>query len=490
MSTLKKLFHPVDLTEGTIWKIILWFSLPILISYLFQQIYTIADASICGKYLDANQVAGVNNTGNLVFMVLQFAFGCTAGFSVITSNMVGKKDDEGVKKSFAIQIRLSVYVSILLTLAACLLAKPMLGLMGLKNSDNAVQNEIFESAYTYIIIIYIGITAQLFYNLICSFLRSIGDSLVPLIFLIISTILNIILDIAFIAIFKWGVAGAAIATVIAQLISAIACFIYTYIKYPNYRLEKRHFKTDIKSAWEHLKLGLPLAMQFSILAIGLIVMQAGIIKFDTDINGVVVVSYAQNGFGAASKLNGFLMCPFNAIGTAMLSYCGQNSGAGKYKRIKDGVNQALLISFIGYIIIGGIGMLLTIDGFYMRAFYSSDKINKMTIYYGNHYLYCDLSLYFIAGTLFIYRNSMQGVGKSLFPFLAGIGELIARIAICTLLPEILNGGPININAKHKAIYGITFADPLAWAFAVIILAYGVIKYIYKVDSKKAQILNK
>lgn len=487
MNRLKKLFEQVDLTKGTIWKVIIWFSLPILMSYLFQQIYSIADASICGKYLNANQVAGVNNTSNIVFIVLQFAFGCTAGFSVITSNKVGQKDDEAVRKSFAIQIKLSLYISIILTIIACMMAKPMLLMIGLTKSNNYVQNEIFTSAYTYVMIIFIGTTAQMFYNLICSFLRSIGDSFVPLIFLILSTILNIILDLMFIAIFKWGVVGAAVATVIAQMISAIGCFVYTYIRYPNYRLKKEHFKIDLRFTFNHLKLGIPLALQFSILAIGLIVMQAVIIKFDTNINNEVVVSYAQNGFGAASKLNSFLMCPFNALGTAMLSYCGQNYGAGNTDRIKKGVFQALIISFAEYVIFGGIGLLLTINGFYMQIFYSSDKINEMTLYYGNNYLYCDLSLYFILGTLFVFRNSLQGIGKSLYPLLAGIAELIARTAICLILPPILNNGPISIDANNKAIFGLTFADPLAWSFAVIILTVGIVKYVCKNNKKVIEV---
>ncbi|UKI51093.1 MAG: hypothetical protein L6U99_07180 [Clostridium sp.] len=145
---------------------------------------------------------------------------------------------------------------------------------------------------------------------------------------------------------------------------------------------------------KHLKLGLPLAFQFSILCIGLIVMQSVIVKFDTNASGEVVVAYAQNGFGAATKLNNFLMCPFNALGTAMLSYCGQNYGANEIKRVKKGVTEAFIIGFIEYIIFAGIGLLLTINGFYLHIFYSADKINDITIHYGNMYLYCDLSLYF------------------------------------------------------------------------------------------------
>ncbi len=483
LNKLKSLFKPIDLTKGSIWKVIVFFSIPILLSYLFQQIYTIADAAICGQYLNENQVAGVNNTGNIVFIVLQFAFGCTAGFSVITSNSVGQKDKDGIRKSFAMQIKLSLYISIILTIIACLSVNPLLKVIGLSKSTEPVQNEIYKSAYTYVLIIFIGTIAQIFYNLICSFLRSIGDSLTPLIFLIISTVLNIILDLLFIAVFKWGVSGAAIATVIAQAVSAIGCFIYTFYHFKDYRPCKADFKRNMPFMLKHLKLGLPLAFQFSILCIGLIVMQSVIVKFDTNAQGEVVVAYAQNGFGAATKLNNFLMCPFNALGTAMLSYCGQNYGANEIKRVKKGVTEAFIIGFIEYVIFAGIGLLLTINGFYLYIFYSADKINDITIHYGNMYLYCDLSLYFILGMLFILRNSLQGIGKALFPFLAGVGELVARTSICLILPPLLNGGPITIDAKANSLLGLTFADPLAWTFATSIMLYGMIKYIYKAKEK-------
>lgn len=483
MNKLKKLFSPIDLTKGCIWKVILWFSFPILLSYLFQQIYTITDAIICGQYLNSNQVAGVNNTTNIVFIVLQFSFGCTAGFSVVTSNKIGQKDEEGVRKSFAMQIKLSFYISIIMTIIACIMINPLLKLIGLTRSSNPVQNEIYASARLYVMVIFLGTIAQIFYNLICSFLRSIGDSFTPLVFLIVSTVLNIIIDILFVAVFKWGVFGAAIATVIAQALSAVSCFIYTFIKYPKYRLKLSHFKRDFKFMGYHLKLGLPLAFQFSVLAVGLIVVQAVIVKFDTASTGEVISACAQNGFGAANKLNSFLMCPFSALGTAMLSYCAQNNGAGNYLRIRSGVKQALIIMLIEYVIFAGAGLLLTINGCYMRMFYSSEKINEMTIFYGNRYLYCDLSLYFILGTLFVFRNSLQGIGKAIYPFLAGVGELIARVLVCLILPSLINGGSIDINASKSSVLGLAFADPVAWSFAVIIMLFGVIKYIYHTPKK-------
>lgn len=479
---MKNIFKNCDLTKDNIFKSIMIFSIPILLSYVLQQVYTIADAAICGQFLNANEVAGVNNTSNLVFIVLQFALGSTAGFSVITSNMYGQNNNDGIRKSFAMQIKLSLYISVILTILAVSLINPLLNVIGLSESSEAVQNEIYKSAYTYIFIIYIGIATQVFYNLICSFLRSVGDSITPLIFLLISTILNIILDIVFIVPLKWGVSGAAIATVIAQGLSAILCFVYTFIKYKDYRLTKSDFKLDFKFAMKHLKMGLPLAFQFSILAIGLIVMQSVIVKFDTNELGVVIRSDAQNGFGAATKLNNLLMCPFNALGTALLTYCSQNLGSNKFDRVKSGVKVSLLIALAEYIIFGGIGLLLSINGAYLHIFYSVEKITQEAIKYGNAYLYCDMILYFILGILFIFRNSVQGVGKPLFPFLAGIGELTARTLVCLFLPPLFNGGSVTYLANDKALYALAMADPCAWTFACVFLLTGGYLYIF---SKKA-----
>ncbi len=476
------IFKPMDLTKNNPIKCILFFTLPILLSYLLQQVYTITDAAICGQFLNSNEVAGVNNTTNLVFLVLQFVLGITAGFSVITSNLFGQNDFAGIRKSFAAQIVLAFLVSIVVTFVSTLLINPLLGIIGLKESIEPVQNEIYNSAYIYILIIYLGIITQVFYNLICSFLRSVGDSTTPLLFLLLSSIINILLDLLFITIFKWGVPGAAIATVIAQGISAIGCFIYTFIKYKEYRLSKDDFKIDFNYSIKHLKMGLPLALQFSILSIGLIVMQSGIVQFDSNSLGQIIRSDAQNGFGAAIKLNNLLMCPYNALGTAMLTYCGQNLGANNFKRIKKGVNSAMLLALIGYIIIGGLGLLLSINGAYLYLFYSNDKITPEAIKFGNAYLYCDMSLYFILGALIVYRNSVQGLGKSLFPFLAGIGELVARASVCLTLPSILNGGKVTIDANIQALFGLALADPFAWICACIFLLTGAWLYIY---SKKA-----
>ncbi len=227
----ESLFGPMDLTRGTCWKTILIFSLPVILSYLLQQVYSISDAAIVGQTLTAQEVAGVNDTSSLVFIFLQFAFGVSAGFCVVTSCQVGARNQAGVRRSLATQIVLSAVLTVLLTALALALLNPMLAWINV-TPDNA---EVYRAAYTYCFIIFAGIGAQLFYNFICAFLRSMGDSLTPLLFLLFSTVLNVGLDLLFIMVFRWGVAGAAIATVAAQLISTVACFIYAFAKYPQLR---------------------------------------------------------------------------------------------------------------------------------------------------------------------------------------------------------------------------------------------------------------
>ena len=473
-STRKKSDNTADLLCGGEASALLRFSFPIILSYLLQQVYTISDAIICGQALSADEVAGVNDVFPLIFIFLQFAFGCTAGFSVITSIRFGCRDEVGVRRSFAAQLILGAAVTLLLTLIALLTLKPMLSLIQVTPDNPAV----YGAAYTYCFIIFLGIAAQLFYNLICSILRSLGDSMTPLIFLLISTLLNIALDLLFIVTFRLGVFGAAGATVLAQALSAAACIIYTFIRYPQFSPKGSDFRPDADFYFQHIKQGLPLGLQFSVLAIGIIVMQGKLVSFDLDENGVMTAGNpAQNGFGAANKLNGFLMCPMNAFGSAIVSFNAQNYGAGKYERIRRGLYKSLLITLAMYLILGGLGLLATIGGAYQYLFLSADKISAATIRFGNIYLYVDLSMYFLLGALFVLRCGVQGIGHSEFTLLAGFAELAARIGVCTLLPGLINGGPIGAGASTAAYVSLCFADPIAWFCAVMALLYPTVKYM-------------
>ena len=461
---LRDLFHPVDLTHGTCWRTILQFSLPVILSYLLQQVYTISDAAIVGQTLTAQEVAGVNDTTSLVFIFLQFAFGVSAGFCVITSCCVGCRDQAGVRRSMAAQLVLSAGLTVLLTALALVLLNPMLAWINVTPENP----EVYRAAYTYCGIIFAGIGAQLFYNFICSFLRSMGDSVTPLLFLLGSTVLNVALDLLFILVLHWGVAGAAGATVTAQLISTVACFAYAFSKYPDLRLHKEDWHITGLDLKRHIVQGVPLGLQFSVLAIGIIVMQSVVVKFDM-IDGQMVSHAAQNGFGAANKLNNLIMTPVNGLGAAMTSFTAQNLGAGYTHRIRKGILQGLVMAAIIGICSVGLGLLLTIDGAYLHIFLSADKVTADTIRFGNHFLYVDFSMYLLLCFLFVVRNCVQGIQRAPFVLWAGASELIARVAICLTLPALLSGGVVSAQSPELAFYALCAADPLAWLAADLVL---------------------
>lgn len=477
-NSIKNIFKPIDLTKGKPYKQLLIFMIPILISYIFQQVYSISDAAIVGKYLTAPEVSGVNVVYSLIFIVLQFSFGCSSGFSVVTSNFAGEKNKEGIRKSFATQLLLSLIISIILTIVAILLIPSLLSYINIKPTDAD-----YQFAKTYLFIIYLGLFTQVFYNLMVSVLRSIGDSLTPLLFLIGSTILNIILDFVCILVFKWGVAGAALATVFSQFIAFISCLIYSLVKYPFFRVKLSDFKMSLKFMYDHLKLGLPLAFQFSILAIGLITLEKAMVKFDIG-NSLLYGKEVFNckiAYGAAVKFNDFLMCPLSALGTACLSYSGQNYGAKDVKRLKLGLKQALILMFIIYLILVIIGVACSINGNYTELFLSSDNNNDRVRFYASTYMIIDSCMYFSLGLLFIGRNYLQGLGKSLYPFLAGICELVGRVVIAEFMPSLVDkANPYS----DRAYISVCFSDSLAWIFAFLVLMIGIYIYIIKGKSFK------
>ena len=355
-------------------------------------------------------------------------------------------------------------LTVLLTGLALLLLKPMLAWINVTPESP----EVYRAAHTYCAIIFAGIGAQLFYNFICSFLRSMGDSVTPLLFLLFSTILNIGLDLLFIVSFHWGVAGAAIATVAAQLISTVGCFLYAFIKYPKLRLHREDWQVTLGDMRRHLGQGIPLGLQFSVLAVGIIVMQSVVVKFDI-LEGEMISNAAQNGFGAANKLNNLLMTPMNGLGAAMTSYTAQNMGAGQPERIKKGTLQALaMVSILAGISIA-IGLGLSFGGSYLRIFLSVDKVTAETMRYGNTYLYVDLAMYLFLGFIFVVRNCVQGIGLSRFILGAGTAELLARVAVCLLLPAAFAGGEVTATAPAISFYALCAADPAAWMAADAVL---------------------
>ena len=470
------LFQPIDLTEGTCWKTIFLFSIPIIISYLLQQIYTISDAAIVGQTLAADEVAGVNDTSPIAFIFLQFAFGVSAGFCAVTARSVGAHDEAAVRRSLATQIVLSAALTVALTALALVLLNPMLAWINLTPASG----EVYRAAFTYCAIIFAGIGAQLFYNFICSFLRSLGDSVTPLLFLLFSTALNVGLDLLFIVTFHWGVAGAAIATVLAQLLSTIGCFCYAFARYPKLRLHREDWAITRHDISQHAFQGIPLGLQFSVLAIGIIVVQSVVVKFDI-LDGQMVSNAAQNGFGAANKFTGSLMTLLNGLGTAMTSFVAQNLGAGNFERIRKGARQALVMFAIATAISAALGFLSTIGNFYLHLFLSADKVTADTIRFGNGYMRVDMSLMLFLGGVFLLRNCVQGIGKPQFILGGGVAELVARVLVCLLLPAAVAGGEVSAAAPHTAYLALCLADPMAWFAADLVMVIPFIRNILKMD---------
>ena len=331
-----------DMTKGNPVKLILLFSIPLLIGNVFQQFYSMVDTIIVGRFVGVDALAAVGSTGSMVFLVNGFATGLTSGFAVLVSQKFGAKDEKGLRKATASAITLTVISVIVATIVSLLGAKPLLKLM------NTPEN-IMGDAYIYVKIIYGGIIATVAYNFIASILRALGDSKTPLYFLIVSSVLNIILDLVFIINFKMGVAGAAYATIISQGVSAILCLIYTYKRFTILRLKKEDFNVKRRYYHKHLKIGIPMALQFSITSIGIMTVQGALNVFGS----TVIASYT-----AASKALQLVMQPAITFGVTMATYCGQNLGAKEYGRIKEGVKECTKISIITSIIAGAVLMFL------------------------------------------------------------------------------------------------------------------------------------
>lgn len=441
-----------DMTKGNPVKLILLFSIPLLIGNVFQQFYSMVDTIIVGRFVGVESLAAVGSTGSMVFLVNGFVMGLTSGFAVLVSQRFGAKDEKGLKKAVASAIILTVISIILVTTISLLGAKPLLRLM--RTPEN-----IIGDAYTYIRIIYGGIIATVSYNLVASILRALGDSKTPLYFLIVSSVLNVILDLVFIINFKMGVAGAAYATIISQGVSAILCLIYTYNKFTILRLKKEDFKVKKRYYHKHLKIGIPMALQFSITAIGIMTVQGALNVFGS----TVIASYT-----AASKAFQLVMQPAATLGVATATYCGQNLGAKNYERIKEGVKACTKVSIISSIIASM--ALVFLGKYFVMMFIENPDIQILG--YAQEVLNVSAIFFIPLGLIFVYRNALQGMGESFIPMMAGVYELLARALVAFTLPNVLG------------FTGICLADPVAWLAAAIPLGLTYFNRIKKITKEK------
>ena len=439
------------MTAGNPTKIILDFTFPIFIGNVFQQFYNMADTVIVGKFVGTKALAAVGSTGTIMFLILGFVLGMTAGFTVLTAQKFGAGDMKAMRQTVGGAAVLSILVTIVLTAGSMLFMKPLLHFMH-------TPADIFDDAYSYIMFICAGIAAQMLYNLLASVLRALGNSKVPLYFLILSALLNIVLDLVLIIVFHIGAPGAAYATVISQGVSGVLCLVYIVKKIPVLHLEREDWKPKAHLLKIQLGIGIPMALQYSITAIGTMMVQTSLNLLGS---GLVAA------FTAASKIEQVVTQAYVALGTTMATYCAQNIGAGKVQRIRSGFRSATIMSFV-YAVISGI-LIMTVGKYMTYLFVSGDVAEIMASV--DIYLKC-VGIFFIPlAVVNLYRNGIQGMGYGILPMMAGVAELVGR-------------GIVAVIAAGKRSYvGVCLASPIAWIFAAALLIV-MYFYIMKHDMKK------
>ncbi|MCM1107041.1 MAG: MATE family efflux transporter [Blautia sp.] len=426
-----------DMTVGSPMKILLLFSVPVLLGNLFQQFYNMVDTIIVGQYLGEDALAAVGSTGCLMFLVLGFANGIAQGFGVMLSHAFGAKDEKTLKRYVALSLFLMVIVSTILTVLTVAASRQFL--IWMHTPEN-----ILDLANNYIRVIFAGIICTMAYNVASGILRSIGDSKTPLYFLIFSSALNIALDVFLIVALRLGTAGAALATVISQGVSALMCFVVMFHKYEFLRFQKKDCVLRWTDIYGMLRIGIPMALNYSITAIGTMILQSAVNVF-----GSAVVA----AFTAASKVCSLATQTMPTLGTAFATFCGQNLGAGRYDRIFKGMRDGFFLSFAAAAAGAAVSCFA---GPFMIGWFIHEP-SPETIGYAMEYLYISSAFMLPLAWIFVYRNGLQGLGRGMVPMLSGVVELLSRFVV------------IRLFAASFGYRGVCFADAAAWLTTGLLL---------------------
>ena len=422
-----------DMTSGNPLKLIIGFAIPMFLGMLFQQFYSMVDTVIVGKFLGVGPLAGVGSTSSLNFLVIGFCTGVCNGFAIPVSQMFGAKRDSELRRFVANSAWLCVIFSVVITTAIVACCRPLLTLMH-------TPEDIFEYAYVYIVIIFLGIPTTFLYNVTAAIIRSLGDSRSPVVFMAIASGINIVLDIVFIVAFHMGVEGPALATVISQGISGLLSLFYMKKKFEILRISKEEWKMRGSYMKTLCYMGIPMGLQYSVTAIGTLVIQAAI-------NGFGSMTVA--GVTAAQRINAFISCPIEAIGATMAPYSGQNMGAGKLDRVAKGLRDA---SLLGFVISAVLFVFVLLTGKQLSLLFL-DTADAQVVAYSYRFLVFTAAGYCLLVLVNTVRFTIQGMGFSVFAITSGVLEMIARsLAGLVVVPLI-------------GYTGICLAHPMAWIFA-------------------------
>lgn len=440
-----------DMTNGSPSKHILGFAVPMLFGMLFQQFYNLVDTIIVGKTLGVEALAGVGATGSINFMIIGFCMGVCNGFVIPVAQCFGAKKPADLRKYVFNGYICSIVFAIVLTLASVIFCRRILIIMN-------TPADIIDHAYNYIVVIFIGIPTVFLYNMVSGVIRSLGDSKTPVVFLVLSSIINVVLDFFLILVCKMGVAGAGWATVTSQLISGLTCLIYMYKKYDILKGDKSERVLDRRFITNLCMNGVPMGLQYSITAIGSTILQAAV----NTLGSTYVAAMT-----AGSKMFNFTCCPFDALGSTMATYAGQNVGAAKIKRLGQGVRSAMIIGSV-YSVLSLIALYFTTD-YIALLFVNASETTIIAL--TRQFILASACFYIPLTGVNVVRFCIQGMGFSVFAISAGILEMIGRaFAAIILIPSI-------------GFMGACLASPIAWIAADAFLFPAFIHCVKKLNAR-------
>ena len=423
------------LTSGSPWKLLLEFSVPILIGQVFQLLYSLFDTKIVGAVLGEVPLSAVGSISSLYNMMTSFANGLTMGFSILLAFHFGAKNNDRVKKIFASAISLSTIITVIVTAGIMLFLNPIMTFLNIPADQ-------LQMARDYIQVLILGFLITVAYNLCANSLRAIGDSITPLIYLIIASLGNVIMDILFVKYLGWGVAGAAYATVLAQLVSVILCIIHIKRKFPLLHVKRESFAPEKDMTVEMLKNGLSMGLMSSLVGLGTLTLQSAINSLGTQI----IVAHT-----AARKVCEIMMLPGMVVSYAMTTFASQNNGAGRIDRVKSGLKSAMLMGVIWCIIV-----IILMFGFAPEfVSFLTSSTDETILYWGSLYLKFDLSLNIICYAINVLRNMLQGLGYRITPVISSSIELIGKIIFAFALVPVMG------------YWGVILTEPIVWIAMVI-----------------------
>lgn len=433
-----------DLLNGKPIKSILLFALPIMGSSMLQYNYNLVDNIIVGRYLGTDALAAVGNVGSINGFIIGTALGLTAGFTIPVAQNFGAGDKKKMNKFAGASISMSLVIGLIIVIAAHILSKPLLRLID-------TPEDIIEISSSYVNILYYTVPIQMLLNNFNALARAVGESKKPLYFLIASVFVNLFLDILFVGHFRWGVVGAAWATAISQLTAVVLSAIYIFRYNKEYNITKRDLLIDAKTSFMQLKLGIPLSLQFTITSIGSMVLQTAVNGF-----GSSVIA----GFTAAGRVEQLTNIPMSGLGVGTMTFVSQNYGAGNYKRIIQSVRKILVLDIAVSVVCS---LILVLAGPYVVQLFMTEY-NEDIMFAAKHYLWAIAECYSLVAVLFVFRNTLQGLGYTYSNMIAGAGELFGRLAVALIFTPL-----IGFNA-------VCYAGPVAWLLADIPL---IVIYLIK-----------